>query len=73
MDHLETYFERFRRGIVGLDQPFVGPYGERKILYADWIASGRLYEPIEQKMRYQFGPFIGNTHTETSVTGTTMT
>lgn len=73
MDELERYFDRFRRGIIGLNQPFMGPYGERKIIYADWIASGRLYEPIEDKMRYQFGPFIGNTHTETSVTGTTMT
>lgn len=73
MDKLEHHFDQFRQGIVGLNHVFVGPYGERKILYADWIASGRLYEPIEHKMRYQFGPFIGNTHTETSVTGTTMT
>jgi len=32
-----------------------------------------LYAPIEQKISHVFGPFVGNTHTETSVTGTSMT
>ena len=43
------------------------------MIYADWVASGRLYGPIEEKMTSVFGPFIGNTHTETSETGTLMT
>ena len=73
MDKLERYFEKFRPNIVGQDQKFTTPYGEQKILYGDWIASGRLYGPIEQKMLNSFGPFVGNTHTETSITGTTMT
>jgi len=51
----------------------VGPYGEKKIVYADWIASGRLYKPIEEKIAKELGPFVGNTHTETSITGTSMT
>ena len=73
MSFLEKYFEPFRRNIVGINQKFESPYGEKLIVYADWIASGRLYAPIENKMLNQFGPFIGNTHTETSITGTTMT
>ena len=43
------------------------------MIYADWIASGRLYEPIEEKIQKTFGPYVGNTHTETSETGTLMT
>lgn len=70
---LEAYFERFRNHIIGKDQLFESPYGKKRIVYADWIASGRLYEPIENKMRYVFGPFVANTHTETSITGTLMT
>jgi selenocysteine lyase/cysteine desulfurase len=70
---LETYFEKFRENIIGINQSFINPYGEHKIIYADWIASGRLYSPIEQKLVDKFGPFLGNTHSESSVTGTSMT
>lgn len=69
----EEYFEPFRQKIVGYDQTFDTPYGNKRILYADWIASGRLYAPIEEKIWKTFGPFVGNTHTETTVTGTAMT
>ena len=70
---MQNYFEKFRKNIIGIDQTFVSPFGKRKILYADWIASGRLYAPIEEKISYKFGPFVGNTHTETSETGTLTT
>ena len=69
----EAYFSAFREHIVGFDQSFVGPYGRKKIIYADWTASGRLYGPIEDRIKNDFGPFLGNTHTETSITGTSMT
>jgi len=70
---LENYFEPFRKNIVGIDQEFDSPFGRKKIIYTDWTASGRLYAPIEEKMLTEFGPFVANTHTETSVTGTAMT
>ncbi len=72
-DRLEDYFNTFRRNIIGIDQEYSTPYGKKKIIYCDWIASGRLYGPIEEKMASTFGPFIGNTHTETSETGSMMT
>jgi len=43
------------------------------MIYADWIASGRLYQPIEDRITKEIGPFVGNTHTETTETGTLMT
>ena len=70
---LEKYFEPFRKNIVGDKQHFTTPFGEKRIVYADWTASGRLYGPIEKALSEDFGPFVGNTHTETSVTGSTMT
>ncbi len=73
MSRLEEYFRKYREGIIGIDQEFETPFGTKKIVYADWIASGRLYEPIEQKIIRELGPFVGNTHTETSETGLLMT
>ena len=70
---LEQYFSQFREHIVGIDQEFESPYGRQKIVYTDWTASGRLYRPIEDKILNQFGPFVANTHTETTVSGTAMT
>lgn len=66
-------FEEVRKNIVGYEADFETPFGVKKLLYADWTASGRLYKPIEDKLAREFGPFTGNTHTETNVTGTAMT
>lgn len=73
MESLEKYFQKFRNNVVGKDVTFNSPYGIQKVIYADWIASGRMYEPIENKLLKDFGPMIGNTHSEASETGVTMT
>ena len=70
---LEAYFAPFRANIIGIDQDFESPCGRQQILYADWMASGRMFAPIEQMMSGEIAPFVGNTHSEASVTGTTMT
>jgi len=70
---MEQYFETYRKNTIGYNQEFTTPFGVKKMIYADWIASGRYYQAIEEKLTHQFGPFIGNTHTETSTTGTFMT
>ncbi|MEI6122872.1 MAG: aminotransferase class V-fold PLP-dependent enzyme [Bacteroidota bacterium] len=73
MTPIEKHFAPFKKNIIGNNQLFDTPYGTVKMIYADWIASGRLYKPIEKKISETFGPFVGNTHTETSETGTRMT
>ena len=73
LDSLEAYFKPFREEIIGIDQYFESPYGRKKIIYADWTASGRLYKSIEEKLLNEIGPFVANTHTETSITGSAMT
>ncbi|MBI5463956.1 MAG: aminotransferase class V-fold PLP-dependent enzyme [Ignavibacteriales bacterium] len=73
MNNWQNYFKTFRSNIVGYDQSFNSPYGERRIVYADWTASGRLYRPIEERLLNEFGPFVANTHSESSATGAAMT
>lgn len=73
MNQLEKHFEEFRQNTIGIDAIYNSPYGDIKVTYADWLASGRLYGPIEKKIQEDFGPFVANTHTETSETGTRMT
>ena len=73
MSKLEQHFRKFREQVVGIGQEFETPFGMKKMIYADWIASGRLYQPIEDRMLKDIAPFIGNTHTEATETGTLMT
>ncbi len=70
---LSAHFLSFRNQIIGINQEFETPYGVKKVVYTDWTASGRLYRPIEEKLTNEFGPFVANTHTETTVSGTAMT
>lgn len=70
---LEQYFAHYRDKVIGSKQSFETAYGTKPLIYADWTASGRLYEPIEQLFMQQIAPFVGNTHTETTVTGSAMT
>jgi selenocysteine lyase/cysteine desulfurase len=73
MTKLEQYFQEFRNQIIGIDQSFESPYGIKEIIYTDWTASARLYSLIEERIQKDFGPFVANTHTETSFTGSVMT
>lgn len=71
---LEKYFQKFRNNIIGLNQDFVSATGETKrILYADWTASGRNYLPIEETLQNKIMPFVANTHTDTNTTGKGLT
>ena len=70
---LEEYFRPYRNNIIGIDHCYDSPFGKKKIVYADWTASGRMYGPIEDILRKCIAPYVANTHTETSYTGTAMT
>jgi selenocysteine lyase/cysteine desulfurase len=70
---LESYFSKFRQNTIGVDHTFESAYGRQKMLYADWIASGRLYLPIEDIMLNKIGPMIANTHSFSSETGKAST
>jgi len=71
--NLELYFQQFRKHIIGGDHEFDSMRGKKKMLYADWIASGRLYKPIEDTMLFKIGPKIANTHSFSSESGKAST
>ncbi|HER27139.1 MAG TPA: aminotransferase class V-fold PLP-dependent enzyme, partial [Rhodospirillales bacterium] len=61
--------EKIRTSVIGDDRLMDGPFGARRITYADYTASGRALEFIEDFLRQQVLPYYANTHTETSLTG----
>ncbi|MCF6293483.1 MAG: aminotransferase class V-fold PLP-dependent enzyme [Robiginitomaculum sp.] len=58
-----------RANIIGYDHVLSGPFGSRKMFYADYVASGRSYAPIEDMISSHVLPLYANTHTEASATG----
>jgi len=70
---LEAYFQQFRKNIIGDVCTFESRNGKQDLLYADWIASGRLYEEIEKTMCEKIGPMVANTHSFSSETGKAST
>jgi selenocysteine lyase/cysteine desulfurase len=61
--------ETIRSSVIGDDEVLVGPYGPRRVTYADYTASGRALTFIEEFIHDAVLPLYANTHTETSGTG----
>ena len=60
---------RIRESVIGDDQVMVGPFGARRVTYADYTASGRALSFVEDLLRDEVLPRYANTHTESSGTG----
>lgn len=64
---------RLRGGVIGEGVPVEGPFGTRKLVYADYVASGRALRQIEAFMMDEVLPYYANSHTEASFCGERMT
>src|SRR5487761_2180327 len=58
-----------RASVIGEDEAVAGPFGLRRVTYADYTASGRSLSFIEDYIRDAVLPLYANTHTESSGTG----
>src|SRR5438128_6037516 len=62
-----------RDGLVGSTAKIVGPYGQKDLVYADYVASGRALHQIERFVLEEVLPYYANSHTEASYCGGFMT
>ena len=69
----EEHFEPFRNNTIGNSSYFSSIEGPKQLIYADWIASGRLYMTIEHTINTFVGPMMANTHSFSSETGKAST
>ena len=65
----KSLIETIRNAVIGDDEAVMGPYGLRRVTYADYTASGRSLTFIEDYIRAAVLPLYANTHTESSGTG----
>jgi selenocysteine lyase/cysteine desulfurase len=65
----EELIELIRGSVIGDDEAVAGPFGPRRVIYADYTASGRSLSFIEDYLRDAVMPLYANTHTESSGTG----
>ena len=60
---MQKHFSKFRKNIIGINHSIETPYHKSTpIVYADWTASGRLYQTIEDKLQHYIYPLVANTH-----------
>jgi selenocysteine lyase/cysteine desulfurase len=65
----DRLIETIRRSTIGEAEVLDGPFGPRRVTYADYTASGRCLSFIEDYLRHEVMPLYANTHTEASGTG----
>lgn len=66
-------FAALRGGLIGDDASIDGPFGPKRLVYADYVASGRALRQIESFVLEQVLPYYANSHTEASYCGGFMT
>ncbi len=65
----DRLIRRVRKSVIGDGAVLDGPFGPRRMVYADYTASGRALRFVEDFIRDRVLPVYANTHTEASATG----
>lgn len=69
----EDRIAALRASLIGEGAEIPGPFGPRKLVYADYVASGRALRQVETFVIEHVLPFYANSHTEASYCGGQMT
>lgn len=75
-DHLAanpSLVDTLRAGLIGEGIEIEGAFGSRKLVYADYTASGRALRQVEEFILAEVLPYYANSHTEASWCGARMT
>jgi selenocysteine lyase/cysteine desulfurase len=70
---MSQLIEKIRQSVIGQRQPVRTPFGVKPLVYADYTASGRSLDFVEDLIQKQIMPVYANTHTETTYTGARTT
>ena len=66
---VQPLLDAIREAVIGDDTLIATPFGNRRVTYADYTASGRALSFIEEFITREVLPRYANTHTESSGTG----
>jgi len=62
-----------RSGLIGDNVVIDGPFGPKAMIYADYVASGRALDQVEDFIRHSVLPYYANSHTQASFCGSYIT
>ncbi len=65
--------DALRDGLIGDNAIVPGPYGNKPLVYADYVASGRALCQVEDFIRDEVLPYYANSHTQASYCGAFVT
>lgn len=65
--------QRLHNDLIGSGAAIEGPFGRRRLVYADYVASGRALGIVENFILEEVLPYYANSHTEASHCGGYMT
>nr|WP_254871330.1 aminotransferase class V-fold PLP-dependent enzyme [Pseudooceanicola sp. HF7] len=65
--------ERIRASVIGDGMEFETPIGTQRLVYADYVASGRALREVEHFVTDEVLPIYSNSHTEASYCGQAIT
>lgn len=63
-NQINPIFEDIKKDIIGYNLLFKSPFGIKRIIYADYTASGKSIYSIESYLKRKIHPFYANVHSE---------